>query len=74
MPQHEARTLAVEYTSDGALAIAIETQRKKEGRKTAVYSTPRLQVVKGYEYGKPIPPLDVNKVSNQFVIVSWFPR
>lgn len=74
MPPIEARTMAVEYTSDGALAVAIRSQRIEEGRKVAIYETPRLEVVEGWEDGKPIPPSDVNKTRNVFVVVSWVAR
>ena len=69
-----AKTMAVEYTADAALAIAIEAQRRTEGRKTAIYRTQRLEVIKGYEDGGPIPPLDVNLSAKTFVVVSWIPQ
>jgi hypothetical protein len=71
MPQHEAKTLAVEYTRDAALAIAIETQRKKEGRKTVRYRTSHLEVVQGYEDRGPVPNMDVSVRGTIFVVVSW---
>lgn len=64
-------TIAVEYTEDAELAIAIEAQRKVEGRKTLLYKTDRLEVIRGYEEGADVPDFDTEEEAKTFVVISW---